>query len=285
MTGNREPNHEKLGQLILQLYLSQCSNVIPPNLSFQLPPPPLPSFSTSSYATAVALQEPPIYIPPFAVDYGQTTSIPVSNHHPTTIFKATVVQQQDPPPNVVAQQNLSPVRRHRPTNAPHGNKDEHVVPPFEWATDHRATVHSLDYLRSHDITRIKGDVECERCESRYQIEFDLNISFGEISEDIIKKKISFSTAPNEWMNPKLLDCIVCQQTECLKPVISEKKRSINWLFLLFGKMLGCCSLEQLKYFCKHTRNHRTGAKDRLLYLTYLALCKQLDPHGPVGRFY
>ncbi|KAL1809528.1 hypothetical protein ACET3Z_026518 [Daucus carota] len=29
------------------------------------------------------------------------------------------------------------------------------------------------------------------------------------------------------------------------------------------QMLGCCTVEQLKYFCKHTKNHRTGAKDRV----------------------
>ncbi|WOH09609.1 hypothetical protein DCAR_0729067 [Daucus carota subsp. sativus] len=49
------------------------------------------------------------------------------------------------------------------------------------------------------------------------------------------------------------------------------------------QMLGCCTVEQLKYFCKHTKNHRTGAKDRVLYLTYLAICKQLDPKGPFHR--
>jgi hypothetical protein len=48
-------------------------------------------------------------------------------------------------------------------------------------------------------------------------------------------------------------------------------------------MLGCCTLDQLKYFCKHTKNHRTGAKDRVLFLAYLGLCKQLDPNGPFDR--
>ncbi|KAL4352204.1 hypothetical protein GQ457_06G007910 [Hibiscus cannabinus] len=50
--------------------------------------------------------------------------------------------------------------------------------------------------------------------------------------------------------------------------------------VLLGKMLGCCKLSELKYFCKHTKNHKTGAKDRVLYLTYMGLCKQLDPTGP-----
>ncbi|THG02676.1 hypothetical protein TEA_012074 [Camellia sinensis var. sinensis] len=80
-----------------------------------------------------------------------------------------------------------------------------------------------------------------------------------------------------------VQCKFCEQENNAKPVISEKKKSINWLFLLLGQMIGCCTLEQLKYFCKHTKNHRTGAKDRVLYLTYLGLCKQLDPNGPFDR--
>ncbi|KAI3474052.1 hypothetical protein Pfo_028840 [Paulownia fortunei] len=85
-------------------------------------------------------------------------------------------------------------------------------------------------------------------------------------------------APAAWMNPTLPDCKFCQQNNCVKPIPSKKK-SINWLFLLLGQMIGCCKLSELKYFCKHTRNHRTGAKDRVLYLTYLELCRQLDPRA------
>jgi hypothetical protein len=88
-----------------------------------------------------------------------------------------------------------------------------------------------------------------------------------------------------WMNPRLSRCENCNQENCVKPIIADKKRSINWLFLLLGQMLGCCTLAQLKYFCKHTKNHRTGAKDRLLYLTYLGLCKQLDLNGPFHVWY
>ncbi|KAI3463946.1 hypothetical protein Pfo_020609 [Paulownia fortunei] len=87
-------------------------------------------------------------------------------------------------------------------------------------------------------------------------------------------------APKIWLNPTLLGCRFREQENSIKPVISQKKRSINWLFLLLGQMLDCCTLDQLKYFCKHTMNHRTGAKDRVLCLTYLGLCKQLDPNGP-----
>lgn len=46
------------------------------------------------------------------------------------------------------------------------------------------------------------------------------------------------------------------------------------VFILGQQMLGCCTLEQLKYFYKQTKNHKMGAKDRVLYLTYLGLCKK-----------
>jgi hypothetical protein len=90
-------------------------------------------------------------------------------------------------------------------------------------------------------------------------------------------------APSDWMNPVLPRCQFCDQENSVKPVIANKKQKINWLFLLLGQMLGCCTLDQLKYFCKHTKNHRTGAKDRVLYLAYLGMCKQLDPNGPFDR--
>ncbi|KAK7285211.1 hypothetical protein RJT34_19973 [Clitoria ternatea] len=45
------------------------------------------------------------------------------------------------------------------------------------------------------------------------------------------------------------------------------------------EMLGYCTLEQLKYFCKHTNCHRTHAKNRLLYSTNMGLIKQLEPRG------
>ncbi|KAL0409830.1 UNVERIFIED_CONTAM: hypothetical protein Slati_3572700 [Sesamum latifolium] len=86
-------------------------------------------------------------------------------------------------------------------------------------------------------------------------------------------------APSAWMNPILPDCKYCKQHNCVKPILTKKK-SINWLFLLLGQMVGCCKLSELKYFCKHTKNHRTGAKDRVLYLAYLELCRQLNPEGP-----
>lgn len=131
---------------------------------------------------------------------------------------------------------------------------------------------------------ITGAVQCKRCEHQFEIDYDLKKKFREVGSFIAENKDAMhDRAPSVWMNPVLPTCQFCQQENCVKPIIADKKKYINWLFLLLGQMLGCCTLEQLKYFCKHTKNHRTGAKDRVLYLTYLGLCKQLDPNGPFDR--
>ncbi|WRX16101.1 hypothetical protein QQP08_008588 [Theobroma cacao] len=199
---------------------------------------------------------------------------------------APLVYPQEPVPSPVPGTSRSrPVRvRRNPTQALREGKSETVPAPFPWATTHRATVHSVDYLLSKQIYTIIGDVQCKRCERQYEIGYDLRDKFAEVGTFIAENKNAMhDRAPPVWMNPVLPKCKLCDQENSVKPVISENKKSINWLFLLLGQMLGCCTLEQLKYFCKHTNNHRTGAKDRVLYLTYLGLCKQLDPNGPFSR--
>ncbi|CAL9201835.1 unnamed protein product [Musa hybrid cultivar] len=172
--------------------------------------------------------------------------------------------------------------RRNPTQGPKdGSKGELVRPAFAWSTDRRATVHSLAHLRSHGIREIRGVVQCKRCEASREIKHDLLAKFDEVAGFIrAKKHLMHDRAPPEWTCPVLPGCDACGQPNCMRPVMAQKKREINWLFLLLGQTLGICNLDQLKYFCKHTKNHRTGAKDRLLYLTYLGLCKQLDPAGP-----
>ncbi|KAG9457066.1 hypothetical protein H6P81_001574 [Aristolochia fimbriata] len=152
-----------------------------------------------------------------------------------------------------------------------------VVPaPFPWARNRRAHVLSLAELSLSGVHVVSGDVRCKRCGSAYKVELPLWVKYGEIRDYIARHKGTMhDRAPAKWMNPPLFSCRICERRGCVKPVISAKKRSINWLFLLLSEMLGFCNLAQLKYFCKHTNNHRTGAKDRVLYLTYLCLCKQL----------
>ncbi|ESR42237.1 hypothetical protein CICLE_v10012452mg [Citrus x clementina] len=226
------------------------------------------------------------------------------HHHPITTVPSTPASQFSesfflvtPPPSTLHHQDItannnssmasaavgssssrsrnrkSPVQKLRP------GKTETIPAPFPWATTRRATVHSLEYLTSHNMNKISGEVQCKRCEQKYEIEYDLHAKFMEVASFISENKYTMhDRAPAIWMNPNLPNCKFCGQSNCVKPILGKKK-SINWLFLLLGHMLGCCKLSELKYFCKHTRNHRTGAKDRVLYLTYLSLCKQLDPNG------
>ncbi|KAL4555667.1 hypothetical protein LXL04_038294 [Taraxacum kok-saghyz] len=165
----------------------------------------------------------------------------------------------------------------------HG-KSPTIPPPYPWATNHRATVHRLKHLTDGGINTISGVVQCKRCGQTFEIEYDLKTKFYAISRFVTDNKYMLrDRAPVVWMNPALPKCKLCGEDNVLKPVMAVNKKEINWLFLLLGEMLGCCTLEQLKYFCKHTKNHRTGAKDRVLFLTYLTLCKQLDPNGSYER--
>ncbi|KAL3629889.1 hypothetical protein CASFOL_026201 [Castilleja foliolosa] len=155
---------------------------------------------------------------------------------------------------------------------------EPIPPPFPWSTENRAVVHSLEYLLSNEITTISGEVHCKRCERSYTIDLDLKPRFEEIKAFVeANKHIMLQRAPTSWLSPSVPKCKFCDQENCVKPVVALKKRSINWLFLFLAQMLGFCTLNQLKYFCKHTDNHRTGAKNRVLYLTYFGICKQLQP--------
>ncbi|XP_010255199.1 PREDICTED: uncharacterized protein LOC104595947 [Nelumbo nucifera] len=209
---------------------------------------------------------------------------PPPPHHP--FYIPTLVT--GPPTPTQARQELVPSRplrtRRNPPKVRRSGNSEVITPPYPWATNHRATVHSLHNLLSMGIHTIFGEVKCKKCEHQYEMEFQLESKFIEVASFIATKKSTMhDRAPREWTHPLLPTCRYCEQVNSAKPIIDRKKKMINWLFLLLGQMLGCCSLEQLKYFCKHTKNHRTGAKDRVLYLTYLGLCKQLDHTGPFDR--
>lgn len=175
--------------------------------------------------------------------------------------------------------------RQRPIAKSSSNaKDNTITPPYPWVTDRRATVHTLEFLRSKGIKKISGEVQCKRCNAQLVHEFDLEEKFKEVADYIIQNKEAMhERAPARWMKPHLLACNRCGDVNSAKPVMESSAGEINWLFLLLGQMLGLCTLAQLKYFCEHTKNHRTGAKDRLLFLTFLGLCKQLDPLGPFDR--
>ncbi|KAI3788014.1 hypothetical protein L2E82_00601 [Cichorium intybus] len=237
----------------------------------QVPPPPLPPNENQdvNIDLTMCVCSPPE--PPPQPDNRQELSAINSIHVP-----------QPQPQSVVAPATRR--QRRNPTKAPREGKPPTIEPPFSWATDRRAHVHSLKYLTERGITTISGDVQCKRCDEGYQIEYNLEQKFSEVSRYVAENKYSFrERAPAQWMNPTFLKCERCHQENSAKPKIVGKKKAVNWLFLLLGQMLGCCTLDQLKYFCKHTGCHRTGAKDRVLFLTYLELCKQVDPDGPFDR--
>ncbi|XP_062179507.1 uncharacterized protein LOC133884170 [Phragmites australis] len=154
-------------------------------------------------------------------------------------------------------------------------------PPFPWATDRIVVHHSLAELLERGIDTIVGEVHCKRCDMNKTIAFDIKAKFNELYNFIARNiQTMHDRAPSEWLYPTLQDCDECGQENSLRPVIAAEKEKINWLFLLLGQTLGLCTLEQLRHFCEHTNQHRSGAKDRLVYSTYMELCRQLYPDGP-----
>ncbi|KAL4195998.1 hypothetical protein AMTRI_Chr04g181150 [Amborella trichopoda] len=157
-------------------------------------------------------------------------------------------------------------------------KPKFVEPQFVWATNLRASVQTLKYLSDNDIRWVGGEVKCKHCDKVDYLEIEIQGKYLELMHFVQSNLPDMrDRAPKDWTTPKLFKCRLCGQDEAAKPVVSDKKKMINWLFLLLTQSLGHLTLEQLKYFCKHNKKHRTGAKDRVLYLTYLGLLKQLDP--------
>ncbi|TVU20373.1 hypothetical protein EJB05_36580, partial [Eragrostis curvula] len=156
------------------------------------------------------------------------------------------------------------------------------LPPFPWAKKDRVAAHySLAELAERGIHTVEGEVQCKRCDARTLLALDVDAKFRELHEFIARNVQTMDDrAPEEWKDPALPDCDRCGQKNSLRPVIPPEKERINWVFLLLGQTLGLCTLEQLKHFCAHTNQHRTGAKDRVLYSTYMELCNQLHPGGP-----
>ncbi|GAU23056.1 hypothetical protein TSUD_337040 [Trifolium subterraneum] len=154
-----------------------------------------------------------------------------------------------------------------------------IPPPFPWATSKRATLHTLDHLLSElKLKTISGTLQCKSCKFQQEVQIDLVENFKKVTE-FMEENIHemLDRAPDIWLHPVLPKCQSCGKEKAMEP-LNTKKRNINWLFLLLSQTIGCCTLDDLKYFCKHNDTHRTGAKDRLLYSTYFGLCKQLQPN-------
>ncbi|CAK8543790.1 unnamed protein product [Lathyrus sativus] len=155
-----------------------------------------------------------------------------------------------------------------------------IQPQFPWATLKPATIHTINHLLYDlNINTISGTLGCKLCKfQQTDVRFDLLEKFEKVANFIEEKKSEmFERAPDAWMKPVLPNCRNCGPKSKMRPLIG-KNEEINWLFLFLGEMIGCCNLVHLKYFCQHANIHRSGAKDRLLYQTYLSLYKQLQPH-------
>jgi hypothetical protein len=128
------------------------------------------------------------------------------------------------------------------------------------------------------LKTISGTLHCKFCKFQQEVEIDLVEKFEKLTK-FIEENIEEmrDRAPDVWMNPVLPKCESCGKEKAIQP-LNTKKRNINWLFLLLSQRIGCCTLDELKYFCKHNDTHRTGAKDRLIYSTYFGLCKQFQPN-------
>lgn len=203
----------------------------------------------------------------------------VNNFFPPSGFVPPPSNQT--PARQVRPLTTSAVESRRSSRSQFGNriKNEKIPAPFPWATNIRGKIQSLEDLESKQITTITGDVQCKHCEKVYQVSYNLREKFSEVENIFVtRKRIMRERAPAIWTNPEPARCELCGREKAVKPVIAERKSKINWLFLLLGQTLGHCTLEQLKNFCKHSKSHRTGAKDRVLYLTYLGLCKMLEPN-------
>ncbi|WVZ18770.1 hypothetical protein V8G54_006092 [Vigna mungo] len=209
-----------------------------------------------------------------------------SNNNNKTNLPLTSCDDNANPPNatVEAAKNVSTVThsldRSRQTSCTRRSKRKSETVPalFPWAKNQRATVHTKEYLLENNINNIKGKVHCKRCEHEFEMSLNLEEKLNDLCELISKGKHKWhNRAPRVWMSPVFPKCPLCDRESSSRPIIAKNKKEINWLFLLLGQMLGCCTLNHLKYFCKHNEVHRTGAKDRLLHDTYKSLVNQLLP--------
>lgn len=156
-------------------------------------------------------------------------------------------------------------------------------PPFPWAANTTGTkICTLEYiLYTLHIDSVSADFKCMICGDVEKVEYNLAHKYMQVSDYIHRKGTKMGgIASNSWQFPTRPQCKNCNnKRRCLEEVIKKDNNSINWLFLFVGKLIGCCKVQQLKEFCEQNEIECSGTKPRLVYLTYLGLCKQLDPQA------
>ncbi|XP_026446795.1 uncharacterized protein LOC113347366 [Papaver somniferum] len=158
-----------------------------------------------------------------------SSPLPVSHHHHHQHQDIIdILPSRIPPARPKSRVMRRTIGRDKMKNTP-------IVPPYEWATNQRANIHTLDYLLSRNMKRILGDVQCKKCSNVFNIEFDLEAKFMEISQYIAVHKESLrDRAPEHWMNSKLPSCGSCSQANSLKPLLNQRNQlaffvSNDWL--------------------------------------------------------
>ncbi|OAY70531.1 hypothetical protein ACMD2_23784 [Ananas comosus] len=165
-------------------------------------------------------------------------------------------------------------RRRRPLRP---STSDRIPPPFPWAGDHRATVRPLAELVASGITQIKGELCCRSCDAHEVVTYDLLSKFEEDVKPLYRRVQEYESdrASDSLLNPKYRDCPSCGLQRGMRPVVAQRKRDINWLFMLLDGTLGCLNMKILAYFCRRNGCHSTGARDRKLYYAFTGLCVQL----------
>jgi len=199
------------------------------------------------------------------------------NNGSAPIYAAASPASPPPPPLPLVATRAVRRRVHR-VNPLADAGDLVQAPPFPWATERPAQHGTLQSLLRRGVTSVEGQARCKRCGGRKAIAYDLESKFREVREYIVANRHAmYDRAPKAWEFPALPDCDACGHKGAMWPEIAADKHEINWLFLFLGQMLGCCTLEQLKYFCMNNGRHRTGAKNRVLYYAYIEMSNQLLP--------
>ncbi|MED6198958.1 hypothetical protein PIB30_071586 [Stylosanthes scabra] len=139
--------------------------------------------------------------------------------------------------------------------------------------DRPTKIHSMKHLLQNNIPSISGDVQCGSCHGTFEISYDLQEKVAELRSFMkAHRSTMHSRSPKEWNFPDPLTCILCGKEKRVKPVIgSPREHNINWLFLLLGQLIGFCTLDEMRYFCSYNGLHKTAAKDRFVYYTYVKL--------------
>ncbi|KAF0917848.1 hypothetical protein E2562_021508 [Oryza meyeriana var. granulata] len=256
-------------------------------------PPPVaaPTLPPSSTPVVFSKLPPVIFVPKLP------PSSPLVPHAPPSLLSAprsTRCRRNSLPPSSplgslstrrrLNNPDASPSLRPRGRGADKANGDEGALlpAPFPWVRADRPALHyTLESLQLKGIMSVEGSATCKHCRVEVPITYDLEAKFREVRDYVAANIHTMDDrAPEQWLRPQLPGCGACGKEACMWPLIPNEKREINWLFLFLGQMLGCCTLDQLKFLCKNTSNHRTGAKNRVLYYAYIEMCRQLEPHGP-----